>query len=87
MRDMRDMREDKPAVGGRVVRVVRKPGGDGPLEQFFIVGIDDNWKAKEAVSVSQETAYGKIQIIGKILPKMAVNLGLRDDEVRRIVPE
>ena len=84
---MRDMREDKPAVGARVVRVLSKPGGDGPLEQFFIVGIDDNWKAKEAVSVSQETAYGKIQIIGKILPKVAVNLGLRDDEVVRIVPE
>ena len=42
------MREDKPAVGGRVVRVLSKPSGDGPLEQFFIVWIDDNWKAKEA---------------------------------------
>jgi hypothetical protein len=82
------MGEDKRAVGGRVVRVLTKPSGDGPLlEQFFLVGIDNHWKAKEAVSASQETAYGTIQIIGKILPKMAANLGLRDYEVRRIVPE
>jgi len=50
--------------------------GDGPLEQFFIVGIDDNWKAKEAVSASQETAYGTMQIVAKIPPKMAANFGL-----------
>ena len=81
------MGEDKPAVGGRVVRVLSKSSGDGPLEQFFIVGIDDNWKAKEAVSASQETAYETMQIVGKIPPKMAANFGLRNDEVRRIVPE
>ena len=81
------MGEVKQAVGGRVVRVLRKPSGDGPLEQFFIVGIDDNWKAKEAVSASHETAYGMMQIVGKISPKMAENFGLWNNEVRRIVPE
>ena len=78
------MGEDKPAVGGRVVHVLSKPSG---VEQFFIVGVDDNWKAKEAVSASQETACGTMQIVGKIPPKMAANFGLRNDEVRRIVPE
>jgi hypothetical protein len=81
------MGEDKSAVEGRVVRVLSKPSGDGSLEQFFIVGIDDNWKAKEAVSASQETAYGTMQIVAKIPPKMAANFGLRNDEVRRIFPE
>jgi hypothetical protein len=81
------MGEDKPAVGGRVVRVLSKPSGDGPLEQFFIVGIDDNCKAKEAVSASQEAAYLTMQIVGTIPPKMATNFGLRNDEVRRILPE
>jgi len=81
------MGEVKSAVEGRVVRVLSKPSGDGPLEQFFIVGIDDNWKAKEAVSASQETAYGTMQIVAKIPPKMAANFGLRNNEVRRIFPE
>src|SRR6187551_1416923 len=44
---IRYMGEVKPAAGGRIVRAP-KPGGDGLLEDFFIVEIDDDRKAKEA---------------------------------------
>ncbi|MGC1178742.1 MAG: hypothetical protein WA884_06885 [Methyloceanibacter sp.] len=76
---------ETPEVRGRVVRfLTKREGAANTLEQWFLVGIDDDEKAVEAVPT--QGADEVVEVVGQITPGMASTWGLRDGEVRLILP-
>lgn len=81
------METKNPGIAGRVVRfMIKRSGPPNPLEQWFIVGIDDDQKAMEAVSAGQDATDEIVEIIGYITPANSSKWKLRDGEVRLILP-
>lgn len=73
---------------GRVVRLLaRHIAAEEPtIEQWFLVAIGDDAKAKEAVSSGSRGSYAVIEIIGTIPAKSLADWGLTDGEVRLVLP-
>jgi hypothetical protein len=73
---------------GRVVRLLTKhlAAEDQSLEQWFLVAIADNEKAKEAVAKTAKGADEVIEIVGNIPANTLASWGLTDGEVRRVLP-
>ena len=73
---------------GRVVRLLTKhlAAEDQSLEQWFLVAIADNEKAKEAVARTAKGADEVIEIVGNIPANNLASWGLTDGEVRLVLP-
>jgi len=73
---------------GRVVRLLTKhlAAEDQSLEQWFLVAIADNEKAKEAVAKTAKGADEVIEIVGNIPANNLASWGLTDGEVRLVLP-
>jgi len=73
---------------GRVVRLLTKhlAAEDQSLEQWFLVAIADNEKAKEAVAKTAKGADEVIEIVGNIPANNLASWGLMDGEVRLVLP-
>jgi hypothetical protein len=72
----------------RVVRLLTKhlAAEDQSLEQWFLVAIADNEKAKEAVAKTAKAAVDVIEIVGNIPANNLASWGLTDGEVRLVLP-
>jgi hypothetical protein len=73
---------------GRVVRLLTKhvAAEDQSLEQWFLVAIGDDEKAKDAVAKTAKGAEEVIEIIGNIPAANLASWGLTDGEVRLVLP-
>ena len=73
---------------GRVVRLLtRHVAAEEPtIEQWFLVAIGDDAKAKEAVSSASRGSDAVIEVIGTIPAKSLADWGLTDGEVRLVLP-
>jgi len=73
---------------GRVVRLLTKhlAAEDQSLEQWFLVAIADNEKAKEAVAKTAKGADEVIEIVGNIPANNLASWGLTDGEIRLVLP-
>jgi hypothetical protein len=73
---------------GRVVRLLTRhlAAEDQSLEQWFLVAIADNEKAKEAVARTAKGADEVIEIVGNIPANNLASWGLTDGEVRLVLP-
>jgi len=81
------MGTDEREVRGRVVRFLTKHQFDySTVEQWFLVGIDDDQKAIEAVSKRERSADEIVEIVGHITPTIAAEWNLRTGEVRLVLP-
>jgi hypothetical protein len=73
---------------GRVVRFLTKhvAAEDRSLEQWFLVAIGDDEKAREAVSRVTKGTDDVVEVIGRIPASNLASWGLTDGEVRLILP-
>ena len=73
---------------GRMVRLLTKHNAaeDPTIEQWFLVAIGDDAKAKEAVSSATHGNDAVIEVIGTIPAKSLADWGLTDGEVRLVLP-
>jgi hypothetical protein len=73
---------------GRVVRLLTKhlAAEDRSLEQWFLVAIADDEKAKNAVAKTAKGADEVIEIVGNIPAANLASWGLTDGEVRLVLP-
>jgi hypothetical protein len=73
---------------GRVVRLLtRHVAAEEPtIEQWFLVAIGDDAKAREAVSSASRGSDAVIEVIGTIPAKSLADWGLTDGEVRLVLP-
>jgi hypothetical protein len=73
---------------GRVVRLLTKhlAAEDGSLEQWFLVAIGDDDKAKEAVSKAANVSDEIVEIIGHIPAPTLASWGMTDGELRLVLP-
>ena len=80
------MGTDENEVRGRVVRFLTTHQVDYPtVEQWFLVGIDDDQKAIEAVS-GDRSAGEIVEIVGHITPTIAAQWNLRPGDIRLVLP-
>jgi hypothetical protein len=70
---------DNQVKGGRVVRIFVPRRGE-LVDQWFIVGIDDDEQAKQAIAKLQ--AYVTVEIIGSLTPTVAARWNLRQGEIK-----
>jgi hypothetical protein len=81
------MAADPPKITGRVVRFLTKHEiSSRSVEQWFLVGIDDDQKAVEAVSKREQLEDEVIEVAGVITPALASQWGLKVGEVRLVLP-
>ena len=73
---------------GRVVRLLTKhiAAEDQSIEQWFLVAIADDEKAKDAVAKTAKGADEVIEVIGNIPARSLASWGLTDGEVRLVLP-
>jgi hypothetical protein len=73
---------------GRVVRLLTKhlAAEDQSLEQWFLVAIADDEKAKDAVAKTAKGADEVIEVVGNIPARSLASWGLTDGEVRLVLP-
>jgi hypothetical protein len=73
---------------GRVVRLLSKhlAAEDRAVEQWFLVAIDDDEKAKETISKTAKGVNEVVEVIGNIPASRLANWGLTDGEVRLVLP-
>jgi hypothetical protein len=73
---------------GRVVRfVTKRHAAEEPgLEQWFLVAIANDAKAKDAVSKATRSTDEVIEVLGNIPASNLASWGLTDGEVRLILP-
>ncbi len=73
---------------GRVVRLLTKyVGAEGrPIEQWFLVAIDDDDKATGAVAKSANAADAVFEVIGHIPAATLASWGMTEGEVRLVLP-
>ena len=73
---------------GRVVRLLTKHLGaeDGGLEQWFLVAVGDDEKAKEAVTKAANATDEVVEIVGLIPATTLASWGLTEGEVRLVLP-
>jgi hypothetical protein len=72
---------------GRVVRLLTKHLGaeDGALEQWFLVAVGDDEKAKDAVAKATN-ASEQVEVVGHIPAATLAAWGLTEGEVRLVLP-
>lgn len=73
---------------GRVIRVLTRHHAveDPALEQWFLVAIDDDEKAKDAVSKATKATDEIIEVVGRIPATSVSNWGLTESQVRLVLP-
>jgi hypothetical protein len=72
---------------GRIVRFLTKHAADErSMEQWFLVAIGDDDKAKEAVSKVTKAGDEVIEVVGRIPASSLASWGLTDGEVRLVLP-
>ena len=72
---------------GRIVRFLTKHAADErSKEQWFLVAIGDDDKAKEAVSKVTKAGDEVIEVVGHIPASSLASWGLTDGEVRLVLP-
>ena len=78
----------QPKTDGRVVRLLTKhlAAEDRAVEQWFLVAIGDDEKAKERISKSAKGGNEVVEVIGTILATRLASLGLTDGEIRLVLP-
>ena len=73
---------------GRVVRLLSKhlAAEDRAVEQWFLVAIGDDEKAKEAISRTAKGGNEVVEVIGNISASRLASWGLRHGDVRLVLP-
>jgi hypothetical protein len=73
---------------GRVVRLLskRRAAEEAGIEQWFLVAIGDDAKAKEAMSNAAHGTDDVVEVIGTIPATRLASLGLTEGEVRLVLP-
>ena len=73
---------------GRVVRLLSKhvAAEDRAVEQWFVVAIGDDEKAKETISKTAKGGNEIVEVIGNIPASRLADWGLTDGEVRLVLP-
>lgn len=73
---------------GRVVRLLTKhlSAEDNSVEQWFLVAIGDDDRAKEAVSKAINATDEIVEIVGRIPATTLATWGLTEGEVRLVLP-
>ena len=73
---------------GRVVRLLTKhlSAEDNLLEQWFLVAIGDDDRAKDAVSKATKATDEVVEIVGHIPATTLASWGLTEGEVRLVLP-
>jgi hypothetical protein len=73
---------------GRVVRLLTKhlSAEDRALEQWFLVAVGDDDKAKEAVTKATNATEAVLEIVGHIPATTLASWGLTEGEVRLVLP-
>jgi hypothetical protein len=73
---------------GRVVRALKKHVAveERALEQWFLVAIGDDEKAKNAVSNTTKVTDDVVEVIGRITASDLARWGLTEGEVRLVLP-
>jgi hypothetical protein len=72
---------------GRVVRLLTKHlAEDEFLEQWFLVALADDEKAKVAVARTTKIEEAVIEVVGHIPAAMLAEWGLTEGEVRLVLP-
>jgi len=72
---------------GRIVRFFKKHAADEPfVEQWFLVAIGDDDKAKGAVSKVTKAGEEVVEVVGRIPASNLAGWGLSDGEVRLVLP-
>lgn len=73
---------------GRVVRLLSKhlAAEDRAVEQWFLVAIGDDEKAKETISKTTKGGNEVVEVIGNIPASRLASWGLTEGEVRLVLP-
>jgi TusA-related sulfurtransferase len=73
---------------GRLVRLLSKhlAAEDRAVEQWFLVAIADDEKAKEAISKFAKGGNEVVEVIGNIPASKLASWSLTDGEVRLVLP-
>jgi len=71
---------------GRIVRFFTKHAADEPVEQWFLVAVGDDDKAKGAVSKVTKAGEEVVEVVGRIPASNLASWGLSDGEVRLVLP-
>ena len=73
---------------GRVVRLLskRRAAEESGIEQWFLVAIGDDAKAKEALSSAAHGTDDVVEVVGTIPATRLASLGLTEVEVRLVLP-
>jgi len=73
---------------GRVVRLLTKhvSAEDQALEQWFLVAVGDDARAKDAVAKSANASDAITEIVGHIPATTLAGWGMTDGEVRLVLP-
>ena len=73
---------------GRVVRLLskRRAAEEAGIEQWFLVAIGDDAKAKEAISNAAHGTDDVLEVIGTIPATRLASLGLTEGKVRLVLP-
>jgi len=73
---------------GRVVRLLTKHVGaeDQALEQWFLVAVGNDDRAKDAVTKATNSSERIVEIVGHIPATTLATWGLTDGEVRLVLP-
>jgi hypothetical protein len=78
----------KQRTDGRVVRFLTKnhAAEELSLEQWFLVAIDDDERARAAVSKTTKATDEVIEVVGRIPASSVAGWGLTEGQVRLVLP-
>jgi hypothetical protein len=73
---------------GRVVRLLTKhvSAEDHTLEQWFLIAVGDDDRAKDALAKSANAPDAVLEIVGHIPATTLASWGMTDGEVRLVLP-
>ena len=73
---------------GRVVRLLTKHlgAGDSVLEQWFLVAIGDDAKARDAVVNATNALDEVVEVVGHIPAATLAQWGMTDNDIRLVLP-
>jgi hypothetical protein len=73
---------------GRVVRLLTKhvSAEDQTLEQWFLIAVGDDDRAKDALAKSANAPDAVLEIVGHIPATTLASWGMTDGEVRLVLP-
>jgi hypothetical protein len=75
-------------MDGRVVRLLTKhvSAEDQTVEQWFLVAVGDDERAKEALAKSANASDAVVEVVGHIPTTTLASWGMTDGEVRLVLP-